>query len=137
MESPKSTTLPDVEILKQRVDILASASIAEMRRISFIPLPDDNHPKAVEFVMIVRNEFTKRLKFELENSSTMAVPALLRSNLYRALSLLRDEIEMMAKNENGWLEGQLEHVFPSSRQPNGVTDWADKYLDSMLISIGV
>lgn len=137
MESPKSITWPKVEVLKQRVDFLSLASISEMRKIPLIPFPDDKHPKAVEFAMIVRNEFIKRLKSELGALSSNTDSVFIRARFYHILSTLRDEIVWMADNGNGWLEGQLEHVFKDTNESNGLYVWADRYLDSMLISIDI
>lgn len=137
MESSASITWPNSEGLINRVDFLSLTSITEMRKISSIPFPDDTHPKAVEFAMIVRSEFTKRLKQELATLSATADSDVIRARLYKALGVLRDEIALMADNGNGWLERKLEHAYKDIHEPNGVRDWADKYLRSMLISIGV
>jgi hypothetical protein len=137
MESPNSTTWLDIVILVQRVDFLSFASIAEMRKIPFIPFPDDMHPKAVEFAMIVRNEFTKRLKSKLVTLSSTAESSFVRGQVYKILRELRNEIVLMAGNGTGWLEVQLEHVLKDSDASNKVYRWADRYLDSMLLSIGV
>jgi hypothetical protein len=107
-----------------------------MRDIPFIPFPDDIHPKAVEFAMIVRNEFTKRLKSELVTVPSTAESSFVRGQIYKILRVLRNEIALMADNGSGWLEGQLEHVLKDSDASNNVYLWADRYLDSMLISIG-
>jgi hypothetical protein len=137
MESPKSIILPDAEILTQRLAFLSLVSITEMREIPFIPFPDDKHTKAVEFAMIVRNEFIKRLRLELATVSTNTHSAFVRGRLYLVLDALRTEIVLIAECEGGWLQGQLEHTFNGIYEPDGVYDWAGKYLDSMLISIGV
>lgn len=137
MESPRSTILPDAEALKKWIDFLSLASISEMRQIPSIPFPNDEHPKAVEFAMIVRSEFTKRLKRELATLSATEDSTVIRARLYKVLDTLRDEIALMADSGSGWLERTLEHTFNGIHGPNAVRDWADRYLRSMLISIGV
>jgi hypothetical protein len=108
-----------------------------MRKIPYIPFPDDAYPKAVEFAMIVRNEFTKRLASELAGMSSNTDPAFIRVRFHKILESLRDEITEMADSGNGWLEKQLEHVSGDTSDSSGVGHWADRYLGAMLISIGV
>lgn len=137
MEPPKSTTWLSTDCAKERVDSLSLKTIAEMRKIPFIPFPDDAHPKAIEFAMIVRNEFTKRLTLELAGILPNAESAFIWMRFHKTLKSLRDEIVWMAENGDGWLEKQLEHVSVDNSNSNGVYRWADRYLDSMLVSIGV
>lgn len=137
MESPRFTIWPDAEILEKRVDFLSLASVSEMRQIPSIPFPNDEHSKAVEFAMIVRSEFTKRLKRELATLSATEDSTVIRARLYKVLDTLRDEIALMADSGSGWLERKLEHTFKDIHGPNVVHDWADRYLRSMLVSIGV
>lgn len=137
MESPRSTIWPSTEALVKRVDSLSLTSVAKMREIPFIPFPDDTHPKAVEFAMIVRNEFTKRLKSELVALPSNIDSAFVRGQVYKVLRALRDEIVQMASAGNGWLERQLAHGFMDGSAPNIVYCWADRYLDAMLISIEI
>lgn len=136
-ESPKSTTWPDTFTVQQRIDALSLATIAEMRKIPFLPFPDDTHIKAVEFAMIVRNEFTKRLKLELAVLAN-ADPVYIRVRFRKTLATLREEITQMADNGSGWLEEQLEHSLKDNDVKHSVVrDWADSYLDALLMSIGV
>ena len=137
MEPPRFTIWPDAEVLQKRVDFLSLASITEMRQIPSIPFPNDDRPKAVEFAMIVRSEFTKRLNWELATLSATADSSVIRARLYKVLDTLSDEIALMADGGSGWLERTLEHTFNDIHGPNVVHDWADRYLRSMLISIGV
>lgn len=137
MESPRFIIWPDSEALGKRLDFLSLASISEMRQIPSIPFPSDEHPKAVEFAMIVRSEFTKRLKRELATMSATENSSVIRGRLYKVLDTLRDEIGAMADSGSGWLERKLEHTLSDIHGPNAVHDWADRYLRSMLISIGV
>jgi hypothetical protein len=137
MEPPKSTTWLNVDCLKDRVEFLSLTTIAEMRKIPYIPFPDDAYPKAVEFAMIVRNEFTKRLASELAGMSSNTDHAFIRVRFHKILESLRDEIVEMADSGTGWLEKQLEHVASDTSDSSGVYHWADRYLGAMLISIGV
>lgn len=136
-ESPKYTTWPDTWTIQQRVESLSLATIAEMRKIPFIPFPDDSHLKAVEFAMIVRNEFTKRLQLELTMIASNADPVLTRVRFRKTLAVLREEIVQMASHGSGWLETQLEHSLKDGVKDNVAYDWSDSYLDALLMSIGV